>query len=89
MVPGLGGAFCSAERAGDWQQFVTAHAEKLPGYERNLAQAVESIRLCAALKSAQAAKLVAAFADYIGQTHRIIGTDTTMIRISSGRPMRQ
>jgi hypothetical protein len=32
-----------------------------PGYERGLAQAVESIRLCAALKRAQAEQLVAAF----------------------------
>lgn len=64
MVPRLGAAFCSVERAGDWQEFVTAHAGKLPGYERDLAQAVEGIRLCAALKGAQAAKLVAAFAAY-------------------------
>lgn len=60
----LGGAFCTEQRAGDWQQFVIAHAGKLPGYERGLAQAVESIRLCGALKSAQAGQLVAAFAKY-------------------------
>ena len=63
-VPGLGGAFCSDNRADDWQQFVTAHADELPGYERDLAQTIESIQLCAALKKAHAADLVAAFANY-------------------------
>jgi cytosol alanyl aminopeptidase len=63
-VPELGGAFCTEQRAGDWQQFVTAHAGQLPGYERGLAQAVERIRLCTALKSAQAEQLVGAFAKY-------------------------
>jgi aminopeptidase N len=63
-VPALGSSFCSDNRARDWQQFITAHADQLPGYERDLAQAVESIRLCAALKKAHAAELVAAFADY-------------------------
>jgi alanyl aminopeptidase len=61
-VPALGGAFCSRGRADEWQQFVMSHAEELPGYERGLAQAVESIRLCAALKEASASSLVAAFA---------------------------
>ena len=62
--PGLGRAFCSDSRAEDWQQFVTAHADDLPGYERDLAQTVESIQLCAALKKAHGADLVAAFANY-------------------------
>jgi alanyl aminopeptidase len=63
-LPGLGGAFCSDNGADDWQQFVTAHADDLPGYERDLAQTVESIQLCAALKRAHGADLVAAFANY-------------------------
>ena len=61
-VPALGGTFCSRGRADEWQQFVRSHAEQLPGYERDLAQAVESIQLCAALKEASASSLVAAFA---------------------------
>lgn len=60
-VPALGGTFCSRERADEWQQFVRSHAEQLPGYERDLAQVVESIQLCAALKEASASSLVAAF----------------------------
>jgi alanyl aminopeptidase len=64
VVPAFGGAFCSVERANDWEAFVESHAEKIPGYERDLAQAVESVRLCAALREAKAAELVAAFDDF-------------------------
>jgi alanyl aminopeptidase len=61
VVPALGAAFCSMERADEWQAFVRSHASLIPGYERNLAQAVERIRLCAALKQASATSLIAAF----------------------------
>jgi alanyl aminopeptidase len=64
VVPGFGGAFCSMERADEWQAFVESHAEELPGYERDLAQATESVRLCAALREASADKLVEAFSEY-------------------------
>ena len=64
IVPGLGGAFCSAARADEWQEFITSRSDKLPGYERPLAQATESIRLCAALRQAKAAELLAAFENY-------------------------
>ena len=57
-------AFCSAERADEWQAFIEARAEQLPGYERTLAQATESVRLCAALREAKAAELVTAFRNY-------------------------
>ncbi len=60
FFPTLGGAFCSIERADEWQRFVTSHARELPGFERDLAQATESIRLCAALKTASAGSLLAA-----------------------------
>ncbi len=63
-VPQLGTAFCSRERAAEWRRFIESHAGKLPGYERDLAQATESIELCAALKEASAASLVAAFEYY-------------------------
>ncbi len=63
-VPAFGGAFCSNQRADDWQAFIQAHADKLPGYERSLAQTVESIQLCAAIKQAKGNELVAAFEDY-------------------------
>ena len=49
------------DREQEWRAFVTSHADKLPGYERDLAQATESIRLCAALREARASELVAAF----------------------------
>jgi alanyl aminopeptidase len=60
IVPTFGNYFCSADKANEWETFVAAHAETLPGYERDLAQATESIRLCASLKSARAADLLAA-----------------------------
>ena len=64
VMPAFGSAFCSAERADDWQAFVEARAEQLPGHERSLAQAIETVRLCAALREAKAAELVTAFGSY-------------------------
>jgi alanyl aminopeptidase len=63
-VPAFGGAFCSNERADDWQAFIEAHADSLPGYERSLAQATESVRLCAGLREASEDDLLTAFAEY-------------------------
>jgi alanyl aminopeptidase len=64
IVPAFGSAFCSTDRADEWQDFIVSHADSLPGYERSLAQATESIRLCAALREASADELVTAFAAY-------------------------
>jgi len=63
-LPAFGSAFCSADRADEWQDFVVSHADSLPGYERSLEQATESIRLCAALRKASANELVTAFEAY-------------------------
>lgn len=62
FVPELGSVFCSRDRVDEWQDFVKSHAGKLPGHERALAQAVESVHLCAALKQASASSLAAALA---------------------------
>ena len=64
IFPSLGSSFCSVGRADEWHAFITDHAEQLPGYERGLAQATESIRLCAALREASAADLVAALENH-------------------------
>ena len=64
VVPRLGGSFCSFERADEWEAFVQSHAETIPGYERTLAQSLESVRLCAGLKEAKAGELLTALADY-------------------------
>ena len=64
ILPALGSAFCSTERADEWQAYIEARAEQLPGYERTLAQATETVRLCAALREAKAAELVTAFRNY-------------------------
>jgi alanyl aminopeptidase len=61
-VPRLGSYHCSEEKARQWEAFIRSKADLLPGYERNLAQATESIRLCAALREAKAEELVAALA---------------------------
>jgi len=61
VVPQLGATFCSRPRAGEWRAFVAAHAAALPGHERGLAQAIESIELCAALREANAEALAQAF----------------------------
>lgn len=64
MLPALGSYFCSIERADEWAAFVNGQADKIPGYERELAQATESIRLCAALREAQSADLLTAIEAY-------------------------
>jgi alanyl aminopeptidase len=46
------------------QTFRSNGADQLPGYERDLAQATESVRLCAALKDATENALVVAFSKY-------------------------
>lgn len=61
VVPQLGAAFCSRPRAGEWREFVESHAAALPGYERGLAQTIEGIELCAALREANAEPLAKAF----------------------------
>jgi alanyl aminopeptidase len=61
IFPTLGRAFCTVEKADEWEAYVVANGDKLPGYERDLAQATESARLCAALREASADDLVNAF----------------------------
>jgi alanyl aminopeptidase len=61
VYPTLGGAFCTDERADEWGKYIDSHASELPGYERDLAQTIESIHLCAGLKKASAADLIKAF----------------------------
>jgi alanyl aminopeptidase len=60
-VPWLGYGFCTGPEADTWQGFVESHAELLPGYERSLAQAVEYINLCSALREARGSELAGAF----------------------------
>jgi aminopeptidase N len=64
VMPNFGNAFCSNQRADEWQAFIVSHADKIPGHERSLAQTLESVHLCAALKQAKANELVAAFENH-------------------------
>ena len=50
-VAGRGAVFCSAEAGQQWKTLIEAHAAMLPGYERSLAQAMESIGLCSELRA--------------------------------------
>ena len=64
VLPSLGRAFCSDGDARRWEAFILSHADDLAGYERDLAQTLETVRLCTALREQSAAGLVAAFAAY-------------------------
>ncbi len=60
--PALGrmaGAFCDGARAGEVAAFLESQAGLIPGYERSLAQGVESARLCAAFREARGVELAA------------------------------
>ncbi|MBL4870131.1 MAG: M1 family metallopeptidase [Robiginitomaculum sp.] len=61
-VPGIAGGFCSVEKMTEVETFFTSKAELIPGYERSLAQVLESISLCAALKTEKSTELVSALA---------------------------
>jgi len=60
-VPGYAGSFCSLELRDDAKAFFKENAALIPGYERSLAQNMEAIELCAALKSATQDELTARF----------------------------
>jgi len=59
-MPGIAGGFCSKDRRDEAERFFEANAAVIPGYERSLAQVIERIELCTALKDAKAAELEAA-----------------------------
>lgn len=61
-MPGIAGSFCSLEKRDEAKQFFTYNAKVIPGYERSLAQTLESIELCAALKEAKAEQTAKALA---------------------------
>lgn len=54
------GVFCSAARADEAKAFIESKADAIPGYERTLDQALETVALCAALKEAKAEEFAAA-----------------------------
>ncbi|MGB0906139.1 MAG: M1 family metallopeptidase [Maricaulaceae bacterium] len=61
-MPGTASGFCTLERRDEAKAFFEKSAAVIPGYERSLLQTVESIELCAALKSAKADEVAAALA---------------------------
>ena len=61
-MPGLAGNFCTVEQRDEVKAFFEDNAVVIPGYERSLAQTLESIELCAALKKAKAEETAIALA---------------------------
>ena len=61
-MPGFAGNFCTLERRDEAKRFFEYNAKVIPGYERSLAQTLESIELCAALKDAKAQETAKALA---------------------------
>lgn len=59
-TPGLANGFCDAEGGTKLQALFADVGDLAPGHERALAQTNERITLCAALKNAQSASLIAA-----------------------------
>jgi len=61
-IPGFAGNFCTLKRRDEAKRFFEYNAKVIPGYERSLAQTLESIELCAALKDAKAEETAKALA---------------------------
>jgi alanyl aminopeptidase len=57
-MPGLGSGFCDDEHASALGQFFRPLARKYPGMDRRLAQAMESVRQCAAFREKEVPGLV-------------------------------
>jgi len=62
-VVNVGGSFCSTERADELEAVFAERVADLEGGPRELAQTLERIRLCAALKEAKSEEVTAYFAD--------------------------
>ncbi len=56
-IAAFGGGFCATEKARELESLIESKADQIPGYERRLAQTLESIELCAALKDAKIKEL--------------------------------
>ena len=59
-LPKVASGFCSVQKRDEVQSFFESQAALIPGYERSLAQVIERIELCTALKSEKSAELAAA-----------------------------
>ena len=61
-LPGLASGFCSLEERDEAEAFFESNATLIPGYQRSLAQTLERIELCAALKSEMGEAMMEALA---------------------------
>ncbi len=55
-MPATAGHFCTTKRRDEAKSFFENNAKIIPGYERSLAQTLEGIELCVALKQTKAAE---------------------------------
>ena len=62
-MPSYASGLCSKEGRDEAEAFFESKAELIPGYERRLAQTLESIELCTALKSNKIEELAQALAE--------------------------
>ena len=62
-MPAFASGFCSKELRDDAESFFKSKANLIPGYERRLAQTLETIELCTALKDAKIVELSDALKD--------------------------
>ncbi|MEO0606630.1 MAG: M1 family aminopeptidase [Pseudomonadota bacterium] len=60
-------SFCTAEEIDAAESFMLSKASLIPGYERRMAQAVETARLCAAFRAEKGQELAAALLDREGE----------------------
>ncbi len=62
-MPAFASGFCSKDLRDDAESFFKSKADLIPGYERTLAQTLETIELCTALKNAKIVELADALRD--------------------------
>jgi len=63
-LPFVGGAFCDQQSSDEVAAFFEPKVDRFPGTRRNLAQALESVRICIAFKAAQQASVAAFLQKY-------------------------
>jgi alanyl aminopeptidase len=64
FLPFVGGAFCDAKSAEEVSAFFETKVDRFPGTRRNLAQALEGIRICTAYTAAQQDNVAAFLKQY-------------------------
>jgi alanyl aminopeptidase len=64
FLPMVGGSFCDEKSRAEVEAFFEPKVDRFPGTRRNLAQVLESIRICSAYKDAQQSSVAEFFRKY-------------------------